>query len=574
MPQPKRRLSLAVVTALVLGTFLAISAVWQYRLIDVAVNAERDQQQRVMQSSVDRFAVDSERELSRAFSFFQVERQEESAPSKALGAARSNWAEEAGPKNIVKQLYLLRQAWSEQETLHRIEADGELSAPIDWPDSLIAVRDYLAKPASRRWARWFPVGLADATAAIGPLVRTGRFIPNIAPSDVGIHRRHLLIVVFDRQVIRDQVLTRLANENLVSELFPFEYRVVDRTTQETLLESAATPKESTAPAVEESFFRSGFYLGFRTAGGGPRRPPNDPDSPSNDKELAARAWHVSMFHRHGSLEAVAHARRVKESAVSLSIIAVLGLTSLWAIWLARRLRNLAQQRMEFVATVTHELNTPLTSIHAAAQNLSDGVVAGPNEVRAYGVLIQEDSHRLQKMVEQVLTYASLTSAPLMSDLQSVSVAELVDEVLADTKLLCAREEMQVELSPFDGLPDVRTHREVVTRIVRNLLSNAVRHARSGRWIGIRAHLEQSGHGRHEWVVITVADRGPGIANSDRPHIFEPFYRGRAAADHSTPGTGLGLCISQQLAAKIGGKLTLDANTPTGAAFSLWLPVNQ
>ncbi|MFN7967173.1 MAG: HAMP domain-containing sensor histidine kinase [Acidobacteriota bacterium] len=574
MPQSKRTLSLAVVTALVLGTFLAISAVWQYRLIDVAVNAERDQQQRVMQSSVDRFAVDSERELSRAFNFFQVERQEESAPSKALGAARSNWAEEAGSKNIVKQLYLLRQAWSEQQTLHRIEDDGELSAPIDWPDSLLAVRDYLAKPASRRWARWFPVGLADPTAAIGPLVRTGRFIPNIAPSDVAIHRRHLLIVVFDRQVIRDQVLTRLANENLVSELFPFEYRVVDRTTQETLLESAAVPKDGTAPAVEESFFRSGFYLGFRTPGRGPTRPPDDPDAPWNDKELAARSWHVSMFHRDGSLEAVAHARRVKESAVSLSIIAVLGLTSLWGIWFARRLRNLAQQRMEFVATVTHELNTPLTSIHAAAQNLSDGVVAGPNEVRAYGLLIQEDSHRLQRMVEQVLTYASLTSAPLMSDLQSVSVAELVDEVVADTKSFWTREEMQVDIAPCDGLPDVRTHREVVTRIVRNLLSNAVRHARSGRWIGIRARLERNSHDRHEWVVITVSDRGPGIADSDRPHIFEPFYRGRAAADHSTPGTGLGLCISQQLAAKIGGKLTLDANTPTGASFSLWLPVNR
>lgn len=566
--------SYAAATALILTALLVVSGVWQYRLIAAAVTAEREQQLRAMQSASSRFSVDAERELARAFNYFQVDRNDEAAPSRALEAAQVNWRQETGAKNIVKQLYLVEEAWSERESLHSISEHGVDPTAIPWPESLRVLHNYLKKPASRRWARWFPVGVADVPAAVGPLVRTERFTPDRPMVERVNHRRDLLIVVYDRQMVRDVLLSRLAQESLVSNSFPFEYRVVDKTNNETLLQSANVPQDSSAPAAQDPLFRSGFYLGFRMSRDASRLPPRDPDSPTLDTEFAARTWEVSMFHREGTLDAVANARRLQQLATSFSIIAVLGLTSFLAIWMARRVQRLAQQRLEFVASVTHELNTPLTSIHAAAQNLSAGVIVGPNEVRAYGNMIEEDSLRLKEMVDQVLTYASLAAAPLTKARKEVSVNQLVDLALSETEQLCTRAEMQIERSIPTELPALRTHPETVVRILRNLIVNAVIHGGSGRWLGVAAQRNQMPGDRREWLVITVSDRGPGIAASDRPHLFEPFYRGRVVDGCHSPGTGLGLSISRQLAERLGGKLTFESTAGAGSSFSLWLEAEQ
>ena len=111
--------------------------------------------------------------------------------------------------------------------------------------------------------------------------------------------------------------------------------------------------------------------------------------------------------------------------------------------------------------------------------------------------------------------------------------------------------------------------KALARCLQNLMTNALKYGSSGRWMAIRA---QPGTGLDAGeVLITVQDRGQGIAAEEIPHIFEPFYRGNAARESQTHGTGLGLSLAKEAAEAMGGKLTVTSRLGEGSAFTLHFP---
>ena len=148
------------------------------------------------------------------------------------------------------------------------------------------------------------------------------------------------------------------------------------------------------------------------------------------------------------------------------------------------------------------------------------------------------------------------------------VSEAVQEALADCRWLLAEGGTQVETEVPADLPEALIDRGALGLIVRNLVDNAARHGNAGKWVGVRARLEPDG--RH--VLLTVEDRGPGIAPEDRPHLFEPFYRGRGVVASATPGSGLGLDLVRRAAAAHGGTVSVSPGSGgRGAVFSVRLP---
>ena len=124
--------------------------------------------------------------------------------------------------------------------------------------------------------------------------------------------------------------------------------------------------------------------------------------PPGEHRREGGAWRLVIKHRHGSLEdAVTHIRR-HNLAISLGILALLAMTMGLMMVATQRAQRLARQQIEFVAGVTHELNTPLTAIRSAGQNLAAGVVAEPGQVKRYGDLIESEGRRLSDMVGQAL----------------------------------------------------------------------------------------------------------------------------------------------------------------------------
>jgi len=247
---------------------------------------------------------------------------------------------------------------------------------------------------------------------------------------------------------------------------------------------------------------------------------------------------------------------------------------------ARRSGQLAARQMDFVAAVSHELRTPLAVIRSAAQNLSAGVVDDPARARRYGELIDDEGRRLSEMVEQVLAYAGLGDGGWVREARRVDVAALVDEVVAEwgPDITAAGFVVEVEgLDAADGggpgaVPAVSGDPDALRRALHNLVGNALKHARSGQWLGIVVRAKPPGRPRE--VVIDVCDHGPGVEAGDLAHLFEPFYRGRRAVSQQVHGNGLGLSLVKAIVEAHGGGVSVRSGHGGGAVFTMRLPAAE
>jgi len=226
-------------------------------------------------------------------------------------------------------------------------------------------------------------------------------------------------------------------------------------------------------------------------------------------------------------------------------------------------------QMDFVAGVSHELRTPVSVISSAAENLADGVVGSSTQVKQYGVLIRNEAQRLAAMIGQVLLFAATRNESLQYQPCPVPVAETIDAAVTDLAHLTAANGFTVEKELAPDLPPVMADAKALGRCLQNLMTNALKYGSRGRWMGIRA---QPGSGSEAGeVLITVQDRGQGIAPDEIPHIFEPFYRGNAARASQVHGTGLGLSLAKEAAEAMGGRLTVTSRMGEGSAFTLHFP---
>jgi signal transduction histidine kinase len=241
-------------------------------------------------------------------------------------------------------------------------------------------------------------------------------------------------------------------------------------------------------------------------------------------------------------------------AVSIGLLAVS----------SRRAQRLAQQQMEFVAGVSHELRTPVAVIRSAAENLSHGVVGDPGRVRRYGDAIQVEARRLGEMVERVLEFAGIESGRRLVRVP-VAVEPLVPEAIAAA--LGGDDRYTVERHIASDLPPVLGDASMLRSALQNLLANATKYGGADGWIGVRAQLSPD---RRE-VRVTVEDHGRGIAETDLPHIFDPFYRGADATSRQIQGSGLGLALVRRIADAHSGRVTVTTRAGSGTAFTLHVP---
>jgi signal transduction histidine kinase len=288
--------------------------------------------------------------------------------------------------------------------------------------------------------------------------------------------------------------------------------------------------------------------------------------------LRDNGWRVAVRNHYGAVaDLVEHVRH--RNILSLGhVMGILVLSLLLIAIIARRAERLREQQLEFVAGMTHELNTPLAALQAAGQNLADGVVHDEAQVARYGAMVAKESRRLGDLVAQVLDYSGLQSRKQLAR-SPVDVAAVVANAVDATRWLAEEKQVEVQTTVAGDLPPVNGNAEALTRAIQNLIANAIRHGVSGppgvapptSAASVSITAARSG----EKIAITVEDHGRGIAATDARHLFEPFYRGRNA---TARGTGLGLTIVFQIAKAHGGSITFDGHRTTGAAFTLTLPV--
>lgn len=269
--------------------------------------------------------------------------------------------------------------------------------------------------------------------------------------------------------------------------------------------------------------------------------------------------------------------KVKENYITilwlLTLILLIGLGVAYILIInqIRKLKELRRKEKVFVASVTHELRTPLAVIHSAADNILQGILSLERIVK-YGDLIKDQSKRLSSMIEDILLFSRIEGkAEIPPELKTTSIDTLKKqlEVVKDSVKNEFECDVKLEISINE---DFISDRDSLELILTNLITNAGKHGSSSS-VRIKAHVNIP-----EEVVFIVEDDGPGLDKSEIKHIYEPFFRGKRSYGEQVKGSGLGLFLSKEKVKLIGGTLTVkspyersDGKKRSGAKFILTIP---
>jgi PAS domain S-box-containing protein len=228
-------------------------------------------------------------------------------------------------------------------------------------------------------------------------------------------------------------------------------------------------------------------------------------------------------------------------------------------------RGVEQMRSDFVSTVSHELRGPLTSIYGfAATLLREDVQFEEGARRTFLTYIESEADRLTAIVDKLLSVARLEAGALELEIAPVDVRSLVSEVVDS-----AREEAVNGHEFVLDLPDAplaaRTDPDKLRQVLASLVDNAVRFSPAGGRVTVGAAR------RGQTIVLSVADQGIGIPDTEQDRIFSKFYR---VGDAQTGGTGVGLFIAQGLVIALGGRITVRSAEGRGSSFVVELPARD
>ena len=266
------------------------------------------------------------------------------------------------------------------------------------------------------------------------------------------------------------------------------------------------------------------------------------------------------------------ASRVAANRGAARTLALLGLGALgsiiglgFAVHAARTAANLAAVQSEFVSAVSHEMKTPLSLIKLASNTLANGRYASPEAVADYGRMMSTEAEQLTRLIDNVLYYARLSDATSDYDLETVDVAELIQESVdrARSRLNELGFELQMHL-PADPL-FVRADHVMMVHVFDNIIDNATKYAGPGRWLGVRVYSdEKTAH-------VEIDDHGEGIPPGDLPRVFEKFYRRKGARQR---GAGLGLAIVRRIVEDHQGQVTISSAVGQGTRVDVALPLRD
>ena len=233
------------------------------------------------------------------------------------------------------------------------------------------------------------------------------------------------------------------------------------------------------------------------------------------------------------------------------------------------LRRLEKIRKDFVANVSHELRTPLTSIKGYIEALLDGAKDDPDISTKFLDIILKQSDRLNLILEDLLQLSKIESGQVLFKREPLHIRRVIERTLAMIKPLADKKGHRLVSFVEDDLPTVLGDEERLTQVMSNLLDNAVKYTPEKGTITVAVHPVSDNAEQPALVTaveLSVTDTGIGIPELDRPRVFERFYRVDKARSRELGGTGLGLAIVRHIVEGQGGRVWVEANTPTGSRF--------
>ncbi len=243
--------------------------------------------------------------------------------------------------------------------------------------------------------------------------------------------------------------------------------------------------------------------------------------------------------------------------------------------MVREVRASQQAQQDFVANVSHDLKTPLTSIRGFSQALLDGAATDRESSRRAAHVIHEEAERMGRLIDDLLDLARIEAGHIVMAEQPVAVSALLQKCAEKMALRAEQGEVTLELGPDSDLV-VQGDRDRLAQVINNLLDNALKHTPPGGRISVAAmSVVEEGTKRGQWprsfAQITVSDTGTGIPPEELTRIFDRFYRGDRSRARDGKGAGLGLAIAKEIIQAHGGHITAESVVGLGTKFTITLP---
>ncbi|MEN1760112.1 sensor histidine kinase [Anoxynatronum sibiricum] len=228
--------------------------------------------------------------------------------------------------------------------------------------------------------------------------------------------------------------------------------------------------------------------------------------------------------------------------------------------------KLEKMRKEFVANVSHELKTPLTTIKSYTETMLEGSIDDPAMEQRFLKVINDEADRMTRLVRELLQLSNLDYQQMKWEPQPVNLRALMEKVLRNLDQPLQQKQHRVTYDPPDQPLTTFGDQDAIEQVILNLFSNAIKYTPNGGNLHLYLEKEQAA------ISLTIQDNGIGIPSQDLPRVFERFYRVDKARSREMGGTGLGLSIARQIVEAHGGSIHLYSREGKGTRVVMRLPL--
>ncbi len=238
------------------------------------------------------------------------------------------------------------------------------------------------------------------------------------------------------------------------------------------------------------------------------------------------------------------------------------------------IRHAEQMRSDFVANVSHELRSPLTSMSGIIETLKGPARGDQAATERFLDLMENEAWRMNRLIDDLLSLSRVEADERVRPVERVDIVLTIQSVTDMLELRLNEEKRTIRLEKPDTVPPVSGDRDQLTQVIQNLLENAIKYGAKGTEIVVRIETSKSVAGvKGQALTVSVEDHGDGIDAIHIPRLTERFYRVDAGRSRGKGGTGLGLAIVKHIVNRHRGRLQIKSAAGKGSIFSVHLPID-
>ncbi|MEN1969124.1 ATP-binding protein [Lentibacillus sp. N15] len=233
-------------------------------------------------------------------------------------------------------------------------------------------------------------------------------------------------------------------------------------------------------------------------------------------------------------------------------------------------RRLDKLRKDFIANVSHELRTPISLLQGYSEAIVDNVAESPEEKNELAQIIYEESHRMGRLVNELLDLARMEAGHTQLILDSVEIEAFVERIMKKFKGIADEQDISFTLTKDITNPIITCDADQIEQVFTNLIDNAIRHT------GLHGFVNVTVEADSKELHVMVEDNGSGIPEEDLPFVFERFYKADKSRTRNAQkkGTGLGLSIAKNIVNAHHGTISVQSKVNQGTTFSFKIPVEE